>query len=403
METSVLNPVPDREFERIVELSSFDLDYSELSDSLNDLTKLAAKVAQTEICLVNIIDSFTQWTISSYGLDVHQMPREDGICQYTILDEHTFEIRDLSEDDRFRERDYVAYPPRLKYYFGIPLITHKGFRIGTLCMLDADKKEISPEKTEQLRIISGEIVERLEARKRIRKLENRLIKGYNFKRRLNHDIRGPVGGIIGLVQLIKDQDTDEKVSEIIRYLDLIEKAGNNLLSIANERLAYKKIKGEGKPKNDELTLISLKSKLTGLYQSQADLNDIDLTIANHPQCEDLPFPKKNVLPVIGNLISNVIRFTLRGEMIMVRQEYKCTSGLNHLLITVKNTGSKLTNDQIRQVFNNDVDESDQKVTSMNLRAIHRVLQKIGGSFSISDEGDRGNRFDVELPVLLTRK
>ncbi|MGN8225912.1 GAF domain-containing sensor histidine kinase [Gracilimonas sp. BCB1] len=403
METSVLNPVPDREFERIVELSAFDLDYSELSESLKDLTKLAAKVAQTEICLVNIIDSFTQWTVSSYGLDVHQMPREEGICQYTILDEQTFEVADLSEDKRFRHRDYVAYPPRLKYYFGIPLITHKGFKIGSLCMMDAAKKEVSPEKAEQLRIISTEIVERLEARKKIRKLENRLVKGYNFKRRLNHDIRGPIGGIIGLVQLIKDQDMDEKVSEITRYLDLIEKAGNNLLGIANEKLAYKKKKAEGKPKNNELTLISLKSKLSELYQSQAAFNDIDLTIANHPQCEDLAFPKKNVLPVIGNLISNVIRFTLRGEMIMVRQEYKCASGSNNLLITVKNTASKLTNDQIRQVFNNDIDEADRKVTSMNLRAIHKLLQKIGGSFSISDEGDRGNRFDVELPVLLTRK
>ncbi|MBO6587017.1 MAG: sensor histidine kinase [Gracilimonas sp.] len=402
METSVMNPVPDKEFERIVELSAFDLDYSGLSHSLKDLTKLAAKVAQTEICLVNIIDSFTQWTVSSYGLDVHQMPREEGICQYTILNDHAFEVKDLSEDRRFQERDYVAYPPRLKYYFGLPLITHKGFKIGALCMLDPSKKEISPDKAEQLRIISDEIMERLEARKRIMKLESRLIAGYNFKRRLNHDIRGPIGGIIGLVQLIKDQDTDEKVSEITRYLDLIEKAGDNLLGIANKRLSYKKRNEERKLKDNELTLLSLKSKLSELYKPQVDIHDIDLTIANHPQCEDLPFPKKNVLPVIGNLISNVIRFTLPGEMIMVRQEYRCASGSNHLLITIKNTGSKLTNNQIRQVFSNEF-ESDQKVTSMNLSAIHRLLKKVGGSFSISDEGDRGNRFDVELPVLLTRK
>lgn len=397
-----MNPVPDKEFERIVELSAFDLDYSGLSHSLKDLTKLAAKVAQTEICLVNLIDSFTQWTVSSYGLDVRQMPREEGICQYTILNGHALEVKDLSQDRRFRYHEYVAYPPRLKYYFGLPLITHKGFKIGALCMMDANKKEMSPDKAEQLGIISGEIVARLEARKRIMKLESRLIAGYNFKRRLNHDIRGPIGGIIGLVQLIKDQDTNEKVSEITRYLDLIEKAGNNLLEIATKRLAYKKKKAERKLKDNEFTLRSLKAKLSELYQSQAALNDIDLTIANHLQCEELPFPNKNVLPVIGNLISNVIRFTLPGEMIMVRQEYKCASGSNYLLITIKNTGSKLTNDQIRQVFDNDI-ESDQKVMSMNLRAIHRLLKKVGGSFSISDEGDCGNRFDVELPVLLTRK
>ncbi|WP_421775127.1 ATP-binding protein [Gracilimonas sp.] len=402
METSVMNPVPDREFERIVELSTFDLDYFQLSNSLKGLTKLAAKVAQTEICLINLIDSFTQWTVSSYGLDVHQMPREEGICQYTILNEDALEVKDLSEDRRFRDSDYISYPQRLKYYYGVPLISQNGFRIGALCMLDADNKEISPDKAEQLRIISDEIVERLEARKRKMELESRLTAGYNFRRRLNHDIRGPIGGIIGLVQLIREEDSDEKVSDIIRYLDLIEKAGNNLLEIATKRLAYKRKKEKRNPKNNELTLISLKTKLSELYKSQADIHDIDLTIANHPQCEDMPFPQKNILPVIGNLISIVIRFTLPGEMIMVRQEYKCASGSNHLLITIKNTGSKLTNDQIRQVFNTDI-ESDQKVTSINLRAIHQLLKKVGGSFSISDEGDCGNRFDIELPVLATRK
>ncbi|MEQ8523271.1 GAF domain-containing sensor histidine kinase [Gracilimonas sp.] len=402
METSVLNPVPEKELERILELSAFDLDYSGLDPLLKDLAKLAAKIAETEICLINLIDSFTQWTVASYGLYIEQMPRKEGICQYTILSEQAFEVQDLSTDKRFRERKYVAYPPRLKYYFGIPLITSKGFKIGTLCMLDANSKRITKEKAELLKIISSEIVERLETRKKVEKLQSGLIAGYNFKRKLNHDIRGPIGGILGLIQLIKDQDLEKQVGEIVRYLDLIEKAGNNLLDITNERLSSEKQNGERKPGEQEFNLLTLKEKLKELYEPQAQIKDIDLTIANHQQCEDLPFPKSKVLQIAGNLISNVIQFTLEGEMVMVRQEYKCASKSNYLLLTIKNTGSKLTNDQIGQIFNNNQD-LNQKGIALNLQAIRLLLKKAGGTLSISDEGDRGNRFDIELPVMLTKK
>lgn len=57
METNVLSPVPEKEYERILDLSELDLDYTNLSEQFNDLTKLAAKVAGTEISLINLIDS----------------------------------------------------------------------------------------------------------------------------------------------------------------------------------------------------------------------------------------------------------------------------------------------------------------------------------------------------------
>jgi hypothetical protein len=58
-------PIPKNEMERLIGLSEFDLDYSNLEDNFKDLTKLAAKVAGTNISLINLLDSFTQWTIVS--------------------------------------------------------------------------------------------------------------------------------------------------------------------------------------------------------------------------------------------------------------------------------------------------------------------------------------------------
>lgn len=66
------------EFNRVLDLSEFDLDYSDLNDHLKDLTRLAANVAGSEISLVNLIDSYTQWSVARYGIEIQSIPREDS-------------------------------------------------------------------------------------------------------------------------------------------------------------------------------------------------------------------------------------------------------------------------------------------------------------------------------------
>ena len=125
-------PIPANEMERIIRLSELDLDYSDIQESLKDLTKLAAKVAGTSISLINLIDSFTQWTVARYGLDLEQMTREESVCQYTIVAEESFEVPDLTADQRFKDQFYVTGPPKVTYYFGVPLQTDDGFNLGAL-------------------------------------------------------------------------------------------------------------------------------------------------------------------------------------------------------------------------------------------------------------------------------
>ena len=92
---SQIKPIPYNEFERLLALSEFDLDYTELDHTFSDLTTLAAKVAGTDISLINLIDSFTQWSASSFGMDIQQIPGEESVSQHTILPENKqgFEVK----------------------------------------------------------------------------------------------------------------------------------------------------------------------------------------------------------------------------------------------------------------------------------------------------------------------
>lgn len=220
-------PQPDNEFERLIELSELDLDYSNLEDHLEDLTTLAARIIGSKVSLVNLIDNYTQWSVADYGIDLQQMPREDSVCQYTILEHDDLEVKDLSKDQRFKAKKYVKNDPSLKYYYRIPLKTPNGINIGALCVMDSEEKNISPEDKELLHLIANQLVRRLEALKSINDLQNRVEELSQTHRKVSHDIRNPISGIIGIAQLMKDDIKNEQISEVLEYVEMIEQGGGD--------------------------------------------------------------------------------------------------------------------------------------------------------------------------------
>lgn len=111
-------PIPKNEDERVWALAEYDIDYSDVSSLLKDLVELTAKIAGTQVSLVNLIDTYTQWSVANFGLPIEQMKREDSVCQYTILNNEGFEVKSLSSDDRFKDKFYVVDNPNLEYYLG---------------------------------------------------------------------------------------------------------------------------------------------------------------------------------------------------------------------------------------------------------------------------------------------
>ncbi|MBC7617363.1 MAG: GAF domain-containing protein, partial [Pedobacter sp.] len=214
-------PIPKTELERLISLSDFDLDYSDLSHNFEDLVQLAAKVSGTTISLVNLIDSYTQWSVSNYGLNIDQMSREDSVCQYTILEDDHFEVENLAADERFSDKFYVNQPLSLRYYFGIPLKTKEGHNIGALCVLDQDLKKLTPEKIELLKLIANEIVNRLNTIKLLQDLKFKLKDANDVNKKVAHDIRGPLSGIIGISEIINEQGDDNKLDQVLDLVKLI--------------------------------------------------------------------------------------------------------------------------------------------------------------------------------------
>ena len=390
-------PIPANELDRAMGLSDFNIDYTSTENNFKDLARLAASVAGTEISLVNLIDSYTQWTISSHGLDIDQMPREESVCQYTIVEDDHFEVDDLSQDIRFKDKFYVSQDPKLKYYYGIPLKSN-GHNLGALCLMDRNIKTLAPEKTELLKIIAEEIVNRLNAYKVIESLRDKVTEVTATQNKVVHDIRGPLGGIIGLAQIISEQGKENNMDEVLEFINMIHKSGNSILELADEILT-----SENKAtalKGGELNLKTFREKLEKLYIPQARSKTIDLSISISPETDSIPFSKSKLLQITGNLISNAIKFTASSGYVRVKLALAQEENSNILKIIVEDSGTGLEQDKINSILSGDSGTTEgtdgEKGYGFGLALVKHLIDGLKGTLKISSN-QNGAKFEVELP------
>lgn len=405
LETQI-NPIPANEVERLKVLEELDLDYLDLRKSMDDLSRLAAKIAGTKISLINLIDHFTQWTVASFGMEIDQMPREESICQYTIIGERNqeFEIKNLVEDDRFKDRNYVQDEPNLRYYLGIPLKVNEDLSIGALCVLDTEYKELSAEKREILYIIADEIVTRIKAQKLINDLELEVQNTNQTKNRLAHDIRGPLGGIIGLTNLVKLQGEDASKLEMLEYFQLIQKTGKTLLELTDEILS-KEIslkESAGQLKQGEINLLLLGQKLEDMFNPQAKVKEVSFNVFYNKKNSATPFSRQKILQIIGNLVSNSIKFTPKGGSVNVKLELDVLDLEKILRIEVSDTGEGMPQSKIDEIILGEAESTlgtnGEKGFGFGLKMVVLTIQTLKGKISIHSKEGEGTQTKIILPM-----
>ena len=397
-------PIPGNEFERLLALTEFDLDYSSLQENFKDLTKLAAKVSGTDISLFNLIDSYTQWTISSHGMLLEQMPREDSVCQYTIAGGDSFEVPDLGEDDRFKDQYYIKGEPKLRYYFGVPLKSDDGHSLGALCVMDKSPKTLQPEKIELLTIVADEIVNRINSIKVIELLKLKLKESGDARKKVAHDIRSPLNGIISLAQMVSNQGVNNKLEEVLKFISLIQKSSHSILELADEILRVdKKLHIESEIKQNELNLLAFKEKLEKLYLPQTISKNLRFLIQTSPDSDTIPFLKNKLLQITGNLISNAIKFTSVNGAITIDLKLIVTDEDHTLHIAVSDTGVGLSPAAIEHILTGSTNTTEgtngEQGYGFGLSLAMHLIKSLHGTCTIESKLGEGSTFRVVLPEM----
>src|SRR6056297_77920 len=121
---------------RLAELQKYDLLNSAPEAVFDRLTRLGAQVFGAQICLISLVDQDRQWFKAAHGIPVRETKRSSAICDHAIRSPDPTVILDTTQDDRVADNPLVTGWPHIRFYAGAPLITPRGFALGTFCIID---------------------------------------------------------------------------------------------------------------------------------------------------------------------------------------------------------------------------------------------------------------------------
>jgi GAF domain-containing protein len=152
------------EVERLAALDRYAILDSEPEQSFDDLVILAAHICQVPMAMLSLVDDHRQWFKSKMGVQVKETPRDCSICAHAIQQHDLFIVPDTLQDERFRENPLVTGEPHVRFYAGAPLINDDGYALGTLCVLDREPRELSPEQKDAINALGRLALRQMELR-----------------------------------------------------------------------------------------------------------------------------------------------------------------------------------------------------------------------------------------------
>lgn len=132
--------------------------------TLDRVTSMAARITESPIAIVSIVDENRIWLLSRYGLDLQELARDPGLCDSAIMFDEPWVVTDARYDPRVLMNPLVAGEFGLQFYAGVPLRTRDGYNIGTLCVLDFEPRDIDAQQLASLEDLAVIAMTELELR-----------------------------------------------------------------------------------------------------------------------------------------------------------------------------------------------------------------------------------------------
>lgn len=225
-----------------------------------------------------------------------------------------------------------------------------------------------------------------------------------FLANINHDFRTPLTLIKGHIgQILKDGDS-YLTQKAESSLKMIENSSEQLNQMSEEIQNLLQIESkELQPQWQSVNISSFVSTVVDMFISSGGLREKQLIF--HGLKEDIivHIDLKLIQRVLGNLISNAIKFTDKKDQIIVSLDLQ----EKNLVIKVIDTGVGIATEDLPYVFdrfyqssNNDF--SQKEGFGIGLAMVKELTELHGGSVNVESEPGKGSAFTILLPFNLDK-
>lgn len=227
----------------------------------------------------------------------------------------------------------------------------------------------------------------------------------DFLSRMSHDMRTPLNGIIGLMDICMKHPEDRTLVDSSRLKARV--AADHLLSLINDTLEMSKLENEEtKLPKEDFYLPDLLHEVETIAQMRADKECITIHFMDDPY--SIPYPNLtgsslHVKQIFLNLITNSIKYNRKnGSVDCFLKEEKQSDNRVLLDVTIKDTGIGMSEDFLKNIFQPFV-QADQgarshyKGTGLGMAIVKELLDRMDGTIQIDSVENQGTFIHVVIP------
>ena len=227
----------------------------------------------------------------------------------------------------------------------------------------------------------------------------------SFLYQMSHEIRTPMNGIMGMLTLAQEKlDASHPAAQ---YLTRVEELSGHLLSLINDILDMSRIEA-GKVELEEkaFSLRSLGNKLYDMFAKNLESRGINYEVNFEDMTIDYVIGDElRISQIIINFLSNAVKFTQEGEIIVTFRQMFLQDGNADLMIRVHDTGIGMDPEFINRIFRPFEQEGADTTrkyggTGLGMAITDQLVKLMNGEIVVKSIPGEGSDFSVflHLPV-----
>ena len=325
----------------------------------------------------------------------------EGFSEKDTIGKSLFDFISLESRETYREKFKTCISTRENQVFEYHAFGDKGVintYIGTLVPI------IQNENVINVMAIGQDITDRklteaeiLHKTKQLQSLNSEKDKFFSI---IAHDLRSPFQGLLYLTELMAEGKESFTVAELTEFSKSLNTSANNICKLLENLLEWAMIQNDsGSFDPKEVAFSAIVDQNIRLMEERAVQKGI--TIVNKvPDNQKIYADEKMIDAILRNLMSNAVKFTIRGGKVNIKSEI---IGKRLLEISVTDTGIGMSEGLIEKLFKIDGQIGSKGTdgepgTGLGLILCKEFVEKHSGKIWVESEEGRGSKFMFTIPL-----